>query len=338
MQTSSVDAHDRYYRGVRMLPYDIVKELVIALGVVIVLVLGLSIAFSSPDMTPLTIHAWAKSDPVDFVTTATGELAGSTTSAGYGAPYNDTAGAGQTWGPLAPEQWGGVHQPVNAAQEFVLGPLTTASSSDSTLADALAQYGSAGATQQGAWLDAYTKALGNAQVDSSGDVTVPAGDYGPLPVMDSRLLHLAQSGALDGILQDAGHFFNTDYTRSLLFMGDGATLESLASGQHLLGTQWGMMNETGSYPGQSWLWLYTFWYQVWPFTSDTGFLGLNAGNADLGVVLIMGILTTLLALVPFIPVLRDIPRWVPVHRLIWRREWRQPPETTTPATAAVHAS
>ena len=26
-----------------------------------------------------------------------------------------------------------------------------------------------------------------------------------------------------------------------------------------------MMNETGSYPGQVWLWLYTFWYQVKPF-------------------------------------------------------------------------
>ena len=28
-----------------------------------------------------------------------------------------------------------------------------------------------------------------------------------------------------------------------------------------------MMNETGSYPGQVWLWLYTFWYQVKPFSS-----------------------------------------------------------------------
>ena len=33
---------------------------------------------------------------------------------------------------------------------------------------------------------------------------------------------------------------------------------------NLLGSQWGMMNETGAYPGQAWLWLYTFWYQV-PF-------------------------------------------------------------------------
>jgi len=24
-------------------------------------------------------------------------------------------------------------------------------------------------------------------------------------------------------------------------------------------------------------------------------------------------------LVPLIPILRDIPRWVPIHRLIWRQ-------------------
>jgi len=31
-----------------------------------------------------------------------------------------------------------------------------------------------------------------------------------------------------------------------------------------------------------------------------------------------GLATLLLLLVPFIPGLRDIPRWIPVHRLIWR--------------------
>jgi hypothetical protein len=79
------------------------------------------------------------------------------------------------------------------------------------------------------------------------------------------------------------------------------------------------MNETGQYPGQTWLWLLSFWYQVPPFTSDTGFLGLNGGNADLGIIIIMTALTILLAMAPFIPVLRDIPRWLPLHRLIWRR-------------------
>ena len=34
------------------------------------------------------------------------------------------------------------------------------------------------------------------------------------------------------------------------------------------------------------------------------------------------VLTALLALVPFIPILRDIPRWVPGHRLSWRGYYR----------------
>jgi hypothetical protein len=36
-----------------------------------------------------------------------------------------------------------------------------------------------------------------------------------------------------------------------------------------------------------------------------------------------GLATILLLCVPFIPGLRDIPRLIPVHRLIWRR-WDHP--------------
>src|SRR5689334_25174762 len=102
----------------------------------------------------------------------------------------------------------------------------------------------------------------------------------------------------------SGRFYQTDYTQALLFMGDGGYLSGLAHDANLTGSQWGMMNETGSYPGQTWLWLYTAWYQVFPFTSTDGFLGLNAGNADLGIVILMTALTVALALVPLIPVLR----------------------------------
>ena len=116
-----------------------------------------------------------------------------------------------------------------------------------------------------------------------------------------------------------GRFYQTDYTQPLLFIGDGSYLAGLAADAHLTGSLWGMMNETGSYPGQTWLWLYTMWYQVPPFTSSTGFLGLNSSNADLGIIILMTLLTAALALVPLIPGLRDIPRWIPIHRLIWRQ-------------------
>jgi hypothetical protein len=283
-----------------------------------VLTLILSAFLSSPDVPPVTIASWSQADPVDFVTTATGELAGSTTSAGYGQPYNSTNDAYQRWGPIAPQAWFGVRIPVDSANAFVIEPLKHASVGDTALGSGLTQWQAASSDQQGKWLDSYTKALVDATA-ADGKVSVASGDYGPLPVMMSTLLGVAETGGLDGLLVINGRFYQTDYTQPLLFMGDGGYLSGLADQAHLSGSQWGMMNETGLYPGQTWLWLYTMWYQVPPFTSDTGFLGLNAHNADLGIIILMTVLTILLALVPFIPFLRDIPRWLPIHRLIWKR-------------------
>ncbi len=309
---------EEYYRGVRMVRYDLVKELVLALAGVGILAVVAAAILSSPDIAPVTIAAWSQGDPVDFVTTATGELSGSTTSAGYGQPYNNTPDAFQSWGPIAPQKWFGTRIPIDSANVFVIQPLQRAAFSNTDLGTALTTWQSTAADQQTKWLDAYTTALGTATV-TDGKVTVATGDYGPLPVMMSNLLGVAQSGGLDGLLQVNGRFYQTDYTPVLLFMGDGGFLDALAGQWNLHGDQWGMMNETGQYPGQTWLWLYTMWYQVFPFNSDSGFLGLNAGNADLGVIILMTVLTIALALVPFIPVLRDIPRWTRIHRLIWRQ-------------------
>ena len=70
------------------------------------------------------------------------------------------------------------------------------------------------------------------------------------------------------------------------------------------------MNETGSYPGQPWLWLFQLWYHVPGWR--------NSANIDLIAIYMTGLGTLLLLLIPFIPGLRDIPRWIPLHRLIWR--------------------
>jgi hypothetical protein len=40
---------------------------------------------------------------------------------------------------------------------------------------------------------------------------------------------------------------------------------------------------------------------------------------DMIAVYLTGLATILLLLIPFVPGLRDIPRWIPVHRLIWRK-------------------
>ena len=141
-----------------------------------------------------------------------------------------------------------------------------------------------------------------------------------MPVLATSFLDLARSGGLEGALTASGNFYGGDATRSLLLLADGAYLEDLAVAQQLGGDQWGMMNETGNYPGQPWMWLYTFWYQVKPFSTSE--------NADAEVWALMMVLTLGLMFLPFIPGLRDIPRWVPVHRLIWRDYYRAHPRKT----------
>jgi hypothetical protein len=130
----------------------------------------------------------------------------------------------------------------------------------------------------------------------------------------ASLQSLAQSGGLEGDLVSSRQFVQTDYTKPLLLMADGGLLTERAEAQHLLGEQWGLMNETGSYPGQPWLWLYALWYQVEPIKSSP--------NADIQVLLIMGLLSLAFISIPFIPVINKIPRWIPIYRLIWREHYK----------------
>ena len=293
-------------------PYDLVKEASIALGVILALSVVLTILFSSPDEKPSTIMGWSRTDPVDFVTTATTELDGSSSSGGYGPPYNHASNGQHMWF-IHLQKWLGVSHPLNTAQDFVLAPLRSITGQPA-LQGAVARYESASAMQQTSWTSAYEKGLANAHATGVGSITVPGGNYGPLPTMMRGLLTFAQAGGLDGALLTSRQFYQTDYTRPLLFMADGSVLSNRAQAEHLLGTQWGMMNETGSYPGQVWLWLYTFWYQIKPFSTSA--------NADILVMTVMGVLSLALVLIPFIPGVRDLPRWIPLYRLIWRQHYR----------------
>ena len=309
----STEAQRVYFQGVRTVPYDLVRELVIAMAGVLILILILAATLSSPDEKPETIRSWAQAQPVDLVQTAVSELDGSSFSAGYGPPYNHGSGALQSLGFFSPQQWFGVRDPVNSAYDFVIHPLQLASATDPALAKAVTTWEAAASSRQDLWLKNYGDALKQAQVAPSG-LEVAPGSYGPLPTMMDSLLLIARSGGLDGLLLSTGDFYATDYTQPLMFMGDGGYLASLAQAQHLQGNQWGMMNETGSYPGQTWLWLYTLWYQVPLFNQSR--------NADLLVVITMGILSLALVLVPFIPGIRDLPRVIGVHKLIWRQARR----------------
>jgi hypothetical protein len=313
-------------------PYDLVKEASIALGVVLAISVVLTILFSSPDEKPTTISSWARSDPVDFVTTATTELDGSSGTGGYGPPYNH-ASDGQHMAFIYLQKWFGVSHPINTSQDFVLAPLRSITGQPA-LQGAVTTYQTASPKQQTAWTSGYETALGKATANSNGSVTVPGSGFGPLPTMMQGRLSRAQSGGLDGALLTSKQFYQTDYTKPLLFMADGGLLANRADAEHLSGDQWGMMNETGSYPGQVWLWLYTFWYQIKPFSTSA--------NADVLVMAVMGVLSLAFVLIPFLPVINRIPRWIPIYKLIWREHYRglerSPPGGSAPREPAAQIS
>jgi len=288
--------------------YDILKEGTIATLVILVLTVGLSSLLSSPDDPPLTVRSWVQVDPGDFLATAATELDGSSLSAGYGPPYNNGSGSVQRL-LFSPQTWFGVTQPIDAAQTYVLGPLAKTAPTDPALAAALTTYNAASADQQGKWTANYEKAVANVKF-VNGTPVLPAGNYGPVPVMLASELTLARSGAIDADLSGAQPFYGTNFTKPLLFLADGGYYVDQATAGHLTGNQWGVMNETGSYPGQPWLWLYQLWYHLPGWRNST--------NVDLIAIYMTGLATVLLLAIPFIPGLRDIPRWIPVHRLIWR--------------------
>ena len=296
--------------------YDIIKEAAAATALVGALTVLLAGLLSSPDIPAVTVQAWAQHDQLGFVNTAAMELDGASETAGYGQPYNNAPGA-QQLGPVSWQKLAGITQRIDAAQTFVVGPLASLAKTTPALATALTAYTSASPAQQIRWATAYDKATAGTSTKTpfnNGNLNLPAA--GPVPVMMSYELATARSGALDTDLLAQRQFYGTDFTKPLLFLEDGAYFGNLATQQHLQADQWGVMNETGNYPGQPWLWLYQLWYQIPPGSTRW------SGAADVWAVLATGICTMGLLFVPFIPGLRDIPRLIPVHRLIWR-DWNR---------------
>jgi hypothetical protein len=303
-----VDAPE--WRG-RYSPYDIIKEGTIAIVIVGLLTILLATFFGSPDERAITMKTWSNADPVDFALTTVSELNGTSTTAGYGAPYN-TASEGVKLGPISLGKFMGVTIPIDPVKDFIVNPLRSWPNQP-TLTQALSTWTSASSSTQSGWVNSYTKASSKLSF-ANGHIMVNALNAGPLTVMIDDLTQMAQSGALDQALVAGAGFYTTNYTKPLMFLADSGYFANLADKQHLTGTQWGMMNETGQYPGQAWLWLYTFWYQIPPFTTSS--------NADILVFAVMAILSVGLFLLPLIPGLRAIPRKSKVYRLIWREHYK----------------
>jgi hypothetical protein len=278
---------------------------------------------SSPDVPPVTVATWAKIAPADFVATAASELAGTSETALYGPPYNNGTGSLQSL-LFSPAKIPGARQPIDAAQTFVLAPLEKEAPTNPALARALDRYNAAAAKVQLSWASAYANAVTKVHFDAAGAAVVPRAADGPVPLLVATELSLARSGALDSDLISGQGFYGTNSTKPLLFLEDGQYFSSVAAADHLTGTQWGVMNETGGYPGQPWLWLYTLWYQVPGFD--------HSANVDLIAIYLTGVATIMLLAIPFIPGLRDVPRLVPVHRLVWRNWYRENSPGSGPAS------
>ena len=303
-----------YYAGIPMKSFDLIKFLVWATAGVFVLVILLATVFGSPSSPAITNQQVAQQDPQTFQLTAAADLAGQGDMDGYGPPYDKATDGAQTLGFFAPQVWTyklfGVTYPVNPAQDFVLGPLSMAASLNPSLSGALATYKGASADQQGKWANNYFNALTKAKGDWTA---LPKGDYGPVPVMLDSLRQMADAGLLSGAIDRTNNVYRYDVGRDLLFL-QGDALHQIAGKLDLKGEQWGIMHDVGPYPGPWWLTPYTFLYQIPPWsTSSAG--DLMAGTTMLIVFLI-------LLLLPFIPGLNKLPKYLFVYKVIWRDYYR----------------
>jgi hypothetical protein len=297
-------------------PYDLLREGLIILLIVSTLVLALSVAFGSPDYPTVNAQDVATRQPLAFLRTSADILAGGHSIQNYGPPYTHNKNAQHVLG-LAPAKLFGVTKPIDPEQDFILTPLSRVADLNGSVSAAVSTYQAASPSQRQSWVTAYQSTLDSATVNGTA-VQVPAGDYGPVGTMMNGMLSLGRSGLLEGAL-DAGarQPFTLDFTASLLFFQDNV-YNTLASQLHMTGSDWGITHETGRFPGAWWLWPYAFLYQIPPFSSSP--------NADLLIGIIMVVAFLAVLLVPFIPVVNRLPRWLRIYRFIWR-SWYAGPKT-----------
>jgi hypothetical protein len=309
---------DKYMRHIPMKPYDMVREGLIILCGMAVVIVALAAIWGFPHIPPLTMKEVATKAPLAFTRQTLANFTGTSGLQTYGPPYTRNFQNAQHVGPICPACLAGVTHPIDFRQALVMTPLRQAAVLNPATAAALERYTAATPAQQKAWTTAYSAALGKATAQNDR-ITLPAGDYGPVPDLMDAMLKLAQAGLLEGALNQGMHPnyapYNMDYTLSLFYMG--GLYGTVASHFDEQGGQWGMSHTAGPYPGAWWLWPYTFLYQI-PVIA-------NSPNADLIAGMIIGAVALILFFLPFIPGLNRLPYVIPVYRIIWRDWYRKYP-------------
>jgi hypothetical protein len=305
----------------REVPEDFVKHLFTTLVIVLVVVLAASVLFGVPEAQPLTIQAYASRHPVTFEQVVLRALDGQGQIADYGPPYNHGTGSVQS----SLQVWAGVIHPVNAAQDFVMKPLSMAASINPAIKPALTRFRNASPTLQARWEANMTKALNHATV-RGGTVVVPPGQYGPLPTLLNAALALGRSGLMSGaLIRNPSVITRFDNQNYLLFL-QGTPLQTDPATQPLLGSNWGIIHSAvPGYPGAWWMTIPTWIYQ-WPLVANS--------SAPDATALAIGLLFWLaLALTPWIPGWNQLPRYLKVYRLIWKDYYASRPTPAEPGSA-----
>jgi len=311
---------EEYLKDIPMKPYDLLREGLIVLGLATVVVVILAAVFRSPDYPTVRGEDVANLEPIAFLQTSADILAGNHGVQDYGPPYTSDSENAQSLLGVAPANWFGATIPVDPTEDLVLRPLQRVAILNSDVANALQEYQAASPDEQQTWVTAYLDALDEA-TETNGEVSIPPGDYGPVPTMMNGMLALGRAGLLEGALDSgSGLPYSLDNTKSLLFFQDDVDA-AVAETLDMKGDQWGVSNETGRFPGAWWLWPYAFLYQIPPMSSSP--------NADLQAIAIAFAAFLLLLLLPFIPIIRWLPRHLGIHRLIWR-DWYRRSENVRP--------
>jgi hypothetical protein len=264
--------------------------------VLLVVVAVLAAAMGSPNWPRDTIAAVAKDNPGGAILAFTQELDGTATSTSNAAEF-------------------GMGDP---GQVFVLGPLRqVAPLWRADVRAALAAYDAASPQQQQAWAKSYDDALGTIMPSGGGEmegtpspdyskIDTLKGDFGPIPTLVKADLQLAQNGFLEQYLQavEPGH----SYHLTNIWLYDHPNLLNTAVEQGLTDDQWGMVKERGFSVGPWYLFIPAVFHVYFPSgVTGQGFVIWNLLFAAI-----------LLFIVPLVPGIRDIPKYLKLYRFIYR--------------------
>ena len=297
---------------------DLIKEFLIALLAVLVLVVVLALLFQSPKMQPLSIKSYASNNPTGFKKVELRNILGQSQIETYGYPYNKN-GESQQIDFFSPENIEKVTIPIKPINVFFLTPLSMEASVDHSL-----QYPFKNFLYLQKYNDkelisieeSYYNYLSQSKIHYTNNYLIHK--YYPVYTLVNTTLNMARSGIfaqlLDINLSGNNSTYTYNYQNKLLFL-QGYPLQSFANKYKMSGDQWGILKETGAYPGPWWLGIYTSLYQI-PAIS-------NSTNADLIAFSIFSFLLFLLALVPILPIINKIPYYIPLYKLIWKRYYAE---------------